>query len=225
MTAALTRVLPLALGAMVSPMLLLLQAAALASRFHAVVRSLLVLAGNALVVAVVTVVIVVSDHRTEAGMATGGGEVVGAWIRIVLAVFLAVTAVRLALGDRSGDQVTPDAGTATDPGVRPGRYLLFGIAAMATNATSLVLFIPAVHTTVTAGLDRVGEVAVLGVLWLFILAPSFAPLLVYAALGNRGPAVLDRFGRWLRTHNRTIGIVVAAGFAVYLGVSGFVSLA
>lgn len=214
------KVLPLAVGSAISPVVLLLQAATLASRFHAVARSAMVLAGNVIVVALATVIMIVADRNdTTAGLSATGVEV-GAWIRIVLAVLLVLTAIRLAWGNHQGDHVTAGPDDAKDPGVKPARYLLVGAAAMATNATSMVLFLPAVHTAMTSGLAPGGEAGVLGVLWVFILLPAFAPLVVYAALGGRGPAALERFGVWLRTNNRTIGIVVSLGFAVFLGFEG-----
>jgi len=225
MVQTLMRVLPLAVGSAISPVVLLLQMATLASRFHAVARSLVVLAGNAGVVVLVTAVIIVGDRRDDASVATGGIGEVGAWIRIVLAVLLALTAMRLALGGHTESHQEPTDEGVADPGIRPGRYLLLGVAAMATNATSMVLFIPAVHTAVTASLSAPGELLVVVVLWLFILLPAFIPLMAFGALGSKGPAVIAQFGTWLRTHNRTIGIVVSTVFAIYLGWAGFSALA
>jgi len=225
MVSTLLAVWPLALGSAISPVLLMLQAVTLASRVHGVARSLVVLAGSAAVVAVVVAVVIAGDRRTEL-LAVGNDKVVGAWIRIVLAVLLAATAVRLAMGaNHSASPGEDPAADATDPGVKPARYLLLGVAAMATNATSLVLFIPALHTAVTAGLAPSAETAVVVVLCAFILAPAIVPLSVYVALGHRGPSVLAGFGNWLRVHNRTIGIVVSTGFAMFLGWAGFAALA
>lgn len=217
--------LPLAVGSTLSPVLVLLQAATLASRFHPVARAYLVLAGNTVVVAVVTAVVITIGHGRphDAGQAGGIGEI-GAWIRIVLAVLLTLTAVRLLAGGRNANGTLRTPKTPSDPGVLPGRFLLAGVAGMTGNITSMVLFIPALETTATAGLAPAGETVIVAVLWAFILLPVYLPLILYVAFRQRGPATLERFGRWLRDHNRTIGIVIAAGFAVYLGWTGLAAL-
>lgn len=228
MTQTLLGVLPLAIGSTLSPVLVLLQAATLASRFHPVARAYLVLIGNTIVVAIVTAVVVIIGHGRvdaagEAGGAGGIGEI-GAWIRIVLAVLLALTAVRLLAGGRNANGSLRTPTTPTNPGVLPGRFLLAGIGGMTGNITSMVLFIPALETTATAGLQPVGETAIIAVLWAFILLPVYLPVVLYVAFRQRGPAALEGFGRWLRTNNRTIGILIAGGFAIYLGWTGLAAL-
>jgi hypothetical protein len=221
-------VLPLALGGAISPVVLLVQLATLASRSHPVGRSLIVLGANALVVAVVIVVVVVGDHRTAMGATpTGTGDVVGAWIRIVLAVLLAATAVRLLVvgdkGAKGSDPAEPTPDAAEEP-LRPLRFFLLGVGAMASNATTLVLLIPAIHTVATAGLRGGQELSLFVSISAIVLLPSYLPLLGLGALGKRGPATLDALSTWLRHHNRDVQIVVSLGFAVFLGWTGFTAL-
>lgn len=221
-------ILPLALGGAVSPVLLLVQLATLASRSHPIARSLIVLGANALVVAVVVVVVVVGDHRTTMGATPGGtGDVVGAWIRIVLAVLLLATAVRLLLvGDKDTHDDSHDdqaAGTSAEP-LRALRFFLLGVGSMASNATTLVLLIPAVHTVATAGLRGSQELSLYVSISAIVLLPSYLPLLGLGALGKRGPAALSTLSTWLRRHNRAVQIVVSLGFAVFLGWTGFAAL-
>ena len=221
-------ILPLALGGAISPVVLLLQLATLASRSHPVTRAFIVLAATTLVVAIVTLVVVIGDHRATAGVTpTGAADLVGAWIRIVLAVLLLGTALRLLLTDRPADtaspSTSPDAGA--DQPLRPARFFLLGVGAMATNATTLVLLIPAVHTVATAGLRSTQELSLYVTIALIVLLPAYLPLVALGAMGRRGPAVLADLSGWLRTHNRTIEIAVSLGFAVFLGWSGFSALA
>ena len=221
-------VLPLALGGAISPVVLLVQLATLASRSHPISRSLIVLGANALVVAVVVVVVVVGDHRTAVGATPSGtGDVVGAWIRIVLAVLLLATAVRLLLvGDKdSSDESDADraADTSAEP-LRALRFFLLGIGAMASNATTLVLLIPAVHTVATSGLRGTQELSLYVSISAIVLLPSYLPLLGLGALGKRGPAALNALSTWLRRHNRAVQIVISLGFAVFLGWTGFTTL-
>jgi hypothetical protein len=191
-----------------------------------VARAAIVLAATTLVVAVVTLVVVVGDHRTTAGATpTGTADVVGAWIRIVLAVLLLATALRLLLTDQHADQPsgTSPADTTTGP-LRPLRFFLLGVGAMATNATTLVLLIPAVHTVATAGLRGTQELSLYVTIAFIVLLPAYLPLLALGALGRRGPGALASLNTWLGAHNRTVEIVVSLGFAVFLGWTGFSAL-
>jgi hypothetical protein len=220
-------VLPLALGGAISPMILLLQLATLASRWHPVARSLVVLMANAVVVTVITVVVVVTDHRTAVGgTPPGTSEVVGAWIRVILALLLLATAVRLALQTHT-DTTEPPAENvdATPQPVRPTRYFLLGVAAMVSNATTIVLLIPAMHDVAIAGLAGSEEIVLYLLVAAIVLLPSYLPLVALGAMGRRGPAVLAHLSEWLRVHNRDVGIAVSLGFAIYLGWTGFAALA
>ncbi len=219
-------VLPLALGGAISPMIVILQLATLASRWHPVARSLMVLVANIAVVAVVTVVVVLADHRTSAGdVSSDTSDVVGGWIRVVLALLLVASAVRLALGSH-GDTTEPPPEQGSDvPQPRHlARYFLLGVAAMVANTTTLVLLIPAMHEIATAGLAPSSTALLYVTVAVIVLLPSYVPLVALGTMGKRGPAVLARLSEWLRTHNRTVGIVVSLGFAVYLGWTGFTAL-
>ena len=218
MSATLLRVLPLAFGAAISPVILLLQVATLASPRYPVRRACIVLAATAVVVVVVMGVVLATD--AHAGATPKRDPVVDGWIRIVLALVLLAGAVRTAL--RPADDAAAPADDA-DPGVRGVRYFLLGLGAMAANVTTIVLLVPATREVATAdiGDDRL---VVLAVVFVVTLLPAYGPLLVLAALGRRGPAALAAMSTWLRAHRRAVTVVVSLGFAAYLGISGLVAL-
>lgn len=218
-TATLLRVLPLAFGAAISPVILLLQVATLASPRYPVRRACIVLAATALVVVAVMGVVLATD--AHAGAAPTSDPVVDGWIRIVLALVLLAGALRTALRPApDGDAPPPD---DADPGVRGVRFFLLGLGAMAANVTTIVLLVPATREVATAdiGDDRL---VVLAVVFVVTLLPAYGPLLVLAALGRRGPAALAAMSTWLRAHRRAVTVVVSLGFAAYLGISGLVAL-
>lgn len=232
MRSTLLEVLPLALGGAISPVILLLQLATLASRSHRVGRSLIVLASNVLVVVVIIAVVAIGDHRMSSGATPDATmSAVGAWIRIVLAVLLAATALRLAVerreARRSGASAAsdpPPTDDGADQPLRPLRYFVVGLGAMVSNATTIVLLIPAAHTVAIARLGVASSLVLYAIVTVIVLVPSYAPLLAFVAMGRRGPELMGRFGDWLREHNREIGIVVSIGFAIYLGWTGFSAL-
>jgi len=218
----LAEVLPLALGAAVSPVVLLLQVAVLASPRHPLARALWVLAGTALTVAAVMAMVILGDHAA-AGRASvhPGAAAVGGWIRLVLAVLLAAGAIRTGVAPHADDAPPPP---APDDGVHALRSLLLGVAAMATNLTTIVLLIPATHTVWTAGLSGGNRLALLVIVGVITLLPAALPPLLVLALGRRGPVVLARVSAWLQQHRRTILVVVQVGFAVYFVITGLRAL-
>lgn len=231
MSSTLLRVLPLALGGAISPVILLVQITTLATRSHRVARSLIVLGSNVLVVAVIMVVVAIGGDRTSPG--TGGDDptsTITAWIRIVLSILLLATALRMVLEQRHEAAAEPEissvstSDTAADQPLRPMRFFLLGLGAMVSNATTIVLLIPAVHEIAIADLRTSEALVLYGIIGVIVMLPSYLPLVVFAALGRRGPAVMNRFGDWLHAHQKTIGIVVSLGFALYLGWTGFTGL-
>jgi hypothetical protein len=96
---------------------------------------------------------------------------------------------------------------------------------MVSNATTIVLLIPAMHDVAIAGLAGSEEVVLYLLVAAIVLLPSYLPLVALGAMGRRGPAVLAHLSEWLRVHNRDVGIAVSLGFAIYLGWTGFAALA
>lgn len=217
MGSALLEVLPIALGAAISPILLLLQVATLASGRHALVRSFCVLAGTVVVTAAVMAVVVVADHATTGG-AGPGDPVVTDWIEVVLGVVLAAGGVRILISPR--EAASAPSPTTPDDRVHAVRSVLLGVAAMVTNLTSIVLLIPATHRAWTAPLPTGQRVLLLAVVGVVTLLPASLPPLLVVALGRRGPVVLSAMSGALHRHQRTITALVALGFAAVFLVKG-----
>jgi len=215
------KVLPLALGAAVSPVILLLQVATLASPRFPVRRATIVLGATAFVVAVVMAAVVATDH--QAATVPKADPIVGGWIKVALAIVLLAGAVRVALAP-APEEKSPSEADLADARVHGGRYFLLGVGAMVTNITTIVLLVPATRDAATADLASSDRLVVLVAVFVITLFPAYAPLLVLAAMGRRGPAVLAAMSVWLRTHHKAVTIVVALGFSVYLGITGLVAL-
>lgn len=223
MGSTLAQVLPLALGAAVSPVILLLQVATLGSKRRPVARALLVLLGCTTVVVTVVLVVVLGHHRTTA-TTSATDRLISGWIKISLAIVLLGVAVRTALTPRASVDAEPPPDDG-DGRVHPVRSVLLGVAAMLTNVTTLVLLIPAVRDAATASIPTVERIAVLVITGAIVLVPAYGPLVVVAALGRRGPATLAALGAWLHRNQRTISVAVSLGFALLLGITGFRAVA
>ena len=193
MGSTLAQVLPLALGAAVSPVILLLQVATLGSKRRPVARALLVLLGCTTVVVTVVLVVVLGHHRTTT-TTSATDRLISGWIKISLAIVLLGVAVRTALTPRASVDAEPPPDDG-DGRVHPVRSVLLGVAAMLTNVTTLVLLIPAVRDAATASIPTVERIAVLVITVLLqqvmfnvvsprVLSSSVGvhPLFVFAAL-------------------------------------------
>ena len=174
------RMLPLALGAALSPLLLLGQLSQLTGhgpRGVALRHSLAYLLGTAVVVLAWSVAAGWIAHRLPAHQP--GADPVAAVVQLLLALAL------LSLALQTLRRPVPPA-PAPDAAVQPaglwGAWCQ-GLALMAVNVTSLVLL-----------------------------------------SGRSGARLLERLGAWVARHRRAIDALVAAGFALLLGLRGLAAL-
>jgi hypothetical protein len=212
----LAQVLPLALGAAVSPVILLVQMATLTSGTARLARAWAVAAGTAVAL-------------------TGWG--LAGWVLVnrlptprtgpdatAAAVDLALSLVLVALGLRSLSQRhdPPHTPAAQEPtgGAHVAASFAVGLVAMATNVTTVVLFLPAVRDVARAELSVGGSAAVLAVLLVIVTVAAWLPVLAVTLGGAAGRRLLDRIGQFTSSHHATIAAVVSFGFALYLGWTG-----
>lgn len=211
----LAQVLPLALGAAVSPVILLVQMATLTSGTARLARAWAVAAGTAVAL-------------------TGWG--LAGWVLVnrlptprtgpdatAAAVDLALAFVLVALGLRSwsqGHEPPPAPPSAPEHSVRLAASFAVGLVAMATNVTTVVLFLPAVRDVARAELPLAGTAAVLAILLVIVTAPAWLPVLAVVLGGAAGRRLLDQVGAFATRHHAMIAAVVSFGFALYLGWNG-----
>lgn len=218
----LLRVLPLALGAALSPIILALQMMTLTTGSRRQLRAWLVAIGAALACVMWTVVGLYVVNRLP-HPARGPDPTSGA-IRVALALVLVSLGVN-ALYHRNPDaspaqaEAPPDGGPAHLP-----RAVLLGFAAMLSNASSLVLFLPALHEITHARTDDANKSIVLGVLILVTLVPALVPPLAAVIGGASARSGLDRLSAMIATHHTTINATICFVFAAYLLVTGVVRL-
>lgn len=218
MTAPPFDVLPLALGAAVSPLLLVGQLRTLTTPGSGVKQSWAYAAGNAVVVAGWAAVGLGSGGSLPDRPAAGA-DPVSAGIHLVLA------AVLLAIGFRSLHRDGGTVSAAPAPaGASLARSFTLGVALMAGNLTSLVLYLPALQDLARSGLAA-GPLASLVVLVsLITLAPSLLPPVVLVLTGAWGRARLQRLCHWTLAHQGQINAGLCFVFAAYLGRSGLARL-
>lgn len=211
--------LPLAAGAAVSPLVLILQLMLMARPGARLASSWAYVAGNLAVLLGWTLVGRSLGQHLPPRHA--GSDPAAAHLEIVLAFVLLSLAVRT--------MRTPLTALPQEPERPPGRHPLLGafglgLGSMGSNVTSLVLFLPAAQEVGRSALRPGVELLALGLLVLITLLPAWAPPALVMAAGSRGRAQLARLNSFVSGHRRGINAAVALFFALLLGSRGFSSL-
>lgn len=202
----LTRVLPLAIGAAVSPVVLVVQLLNLSIPRRALARSGAFLLGCTLVV--LLWLLCAGWIASLLPIAQRGPDPIAAAFDAMFALVLS------ALGQRILQQPRPVEPCPAPAGVMAPA--LSGLALMGCNLSSLVLFLPAVQDITRAPLVGPAWWAAAVSLMLVTLLPAWLPPLLVLLLGARGRAVLARLSSWVVPRQRGINASVCFVLALVL---------
>lgn len=212
-------VLPLALGAAVSPTLAALVIAIVASEDDGIRRALAFGAGAALPLLVLAAVILVTGLVGPGP----GDDRPDAYVDVVFGVLLAAVAYR-ALQPTPTAQERLAARAVGAPG-GPSRYVALGVGMMLVSTATLALVVPAVTDIARArGVGPAGEAAAVAVLVAIVLIPAWGPVAWRVAAPARAARTLKPLRRWLYDRQRPLGGWAAAAFAGYLVIRGVLEL-
>ncbi len=213
MVAAWGLVIPLALGAAVSPALLTLQLLILSGPQHQVQRAWMYTVGVA--ITVVMFIGLVATVGRGIVLASGSEDLVARVVKLAAAVGLALLGVRtLRRRDRpsEGHRKLADAPTVA--------FLPVGFGAMWLNLSSLVLMLPAVHVAVNSSAPPDQTAAMLVLIGVCAMAPALLPALAVTVLGKqRSAPLLHRLNSFTQAHSAQINAGICFLFAALLLVS------
>jgi hypothetical protein len=219
MAALLVSVLPLAVGAAISPTLLALQLLVLTGPTKPLARAWALAAGSALVLAVFALLgLTLLNHLRPAEH--DHHSVRGAVIVLIAAALLAALALRSLLRRPmpADEHTSRTAGIlATAP-----TYWFVGAGAigMVLNFSSLVLFLPALHEITRSAAGLAARGVAFALLYVVTLLPVLAPVGLVTILGPRATPALQATRAFVARHSRQIGITIEVVFAAYLTVKG-----
>lgn len=219
MSALLVSVLPLALGAAISPTLLALQLLVLTGSAKPLARAWALAAGSAAVLALFSLLgLTVLNHLHPAEH--HHRSVRGAVIMFIAAGLLAALAIRtIRRSPMPADQHASR--TASRLQTAPTYWFLgVGAVGMVLNFSTLVLFLPALHEITRSAASVLARSVAFAVLFVITLAPVIGPALTVTILGDRAAPALDRTHRFVTKHSRQIGVAIEVVFAVYLSIKG-----
>ena len=213
MSNLLASVLPLAIGAAVSPTILAAQLLMLSSKSQPLKKSAVGILGSGLILIIYTA-IPLAIGATSSGTSHPG--TVDGIVKLVFAVIL------LALGIKAA--TSSDAKSKDQKKLRQGPGLVrsfeFGAAMMAINFTTMALYFPAIHEVGASSVSSSYKFIVVLVLFLITMIPAYGPLLATLAFGEHARRVLAKFNDFLATHEQGVKVAICFLFAAYLGVSG-----
>lgn len=202
-------VVPLALGAAVSPAMITLQLLILSSGAKSVSRAWGFALGMLLTIAAfIVLVATVARGLTLGGASQSVTERVVKLLAAALLVLLGIRALRRPAGSGATQRVKNM--TAKDPW---SAFVLLGFVSMWLNLSSLVLMLPAVHVSVTAGTDVEAQLLFIA---LCAVAPGLLPVLAATLLGKRADSVLGTLNRFTTDHANQINAGICFLFSALL---------
>lgn len=207
------KVLPLALGASLSPALLTLELGILAGRTKPKARASVFALSAAVTIFVFGLVVVAFLRNINIDQPPSWASVV---VRGALAVGLATLGIRFLVTKKQPGQQHHARLRArlTDAGLP--FFMGLGVAAMLTNASTLVLYLPAVHLIMHTDVSLTAKVVVGLMLWIITILPFMIPIVLVAIAGHRSDAFLLRLNHWATTNSRRISASICLLFAALL---------
>ena len=219
----LAKILPLALGAAISPTFLGISVLTLAGSNHPQARAWALAAGGMAVITVFALAVVLFVH----GALDSGGKhrsVAGAVLDLVAGILLVLLGVRAALREpKPRPQREPDAEDETQP-ARLGRFFGIGAGAMVANLSTLVLVFPAAREIGASGLGAPQEALALAIVLAIVSIPVVGPPLAYTVAPGAGARAMASLNVWLLDHRRGVAMALCFGFGAYLVIKGATAL-
>ena len=214
MTDPIVAVLPFALGAMISPFVLTVQALILIGGVQPKARGWFYALGCTAFTLLYIVVVYVGFSRLPAGQSRPSPVLQG--VELALAILFVVLAIRTYVhkkppGDAHQSRVRHMVADA-----KPYTFFIVGLAVMATDLSSLIIIIPGVRVVQETEAAFSLQVIALLVVLLLTLLPALLPVGLATAFGHRADAFLLRLNHWVTAHTKLITAGICLMLAAFL---------
>lgn len=227
MSELLRHVVPLALGAAISPAVLTVAVLTLTAKQRPIARGIAFTAGVSAVLAILTAVGLtvmssVTEHPSHTQRAVSDG------VDVVIGLALLALAASTLLRHQVPVENAPDEDAkapAPAPAPAPertglGRSFVIGMLVMATNVTTIMLYIPAMKDISKSGVSDTDKALVVVLVMLIVALPAWLPLVVRCVAPGPSTRVLGNLNDAIQRHRRVIVLAVELVFGVYLLVKG-----
>ena len=208
-------ILPLLLGAAVSPVAAVGMIAVLTSKDSPRLKGLVYLLGATFPLIVAGFVIAFFFNKVPTPNTT---KPIGSWIDIIAGIVLLGLAVKNFLHHTTKK---PKAKQKVQHTLGYSKTFFLGIGLMLTNFTTLIVFIPAAKDIAISSLDSMQKLAVLGVSLIVVMSLIALPLVIDFVFPRGSNELLERLRDWMLSHNKSIERIVLIVFGIYLLIKGF----
>jgi hypothetical protein len=203
-------VLPLALGAAVSPTLLMVEVLALSTGRSPVKKGWAVAAGSATALAAITAAGLAlgraAAHRHPHHAIDAGIDALAA----ALLAWLVVHQLRLRDEPAKGPSMLERLGETS-----ASSFFMAGLVMMLTNFSTLILLLPALRVITRSPVDLAGQGLALGMLLVIALLPVLAPVGLVSLLGRRARPALASLNSFASSHSLAISVSLELVFCAY----------
>jgi hypothetical protein len=215
----LARVIPLALGAAVSPTMLTVSVLILCSRRRPVARGVVFTLGVLTVLVALTVLGLTVLDRFANHHPSATERAVSDGVDLALGIVLLALALRTALRPHDPTRHAQPK-QPRDRGSGLGNAFVLGLVVMATNVTTIVLYIPMMKDIGRSSVSEADQL--LTVLLVLALAslPAWLPLTLRVIAPEPSTRALARLEAFTTKHRGTIILVVEVVFGLYLLLKG-----
>ena len=215
----LAKVLPLAIGAAISPTILVVVLLVLGGKAHPRARGAAYTAGVVAVLAVLTAVSLTLLRHSVTNR--GSSSSFYAWIDLGFGVLLALLGFRALVHTPKPKSPRVE---STDPRAHLGRFFGIGVAMMLTNFSTIVLYVPAMKDVAIASVGFAAKAATVAIVLAFAAAPAWVPVVWDTVAPTTAGRALGGLNSFLARHQKTVSVTVCFVFAVYLVVKGAAAL-
>lgn len=221
MVSLLLKITPQALGSAVSPTVFAVTMLILGSKSRPRARTAAYLTGALIVLILIGAIDLFVVHTAPASVGTKHSPL-EAILNIVLGLGLLALGARTVLSHPDKTAEAKNKRSATQPRLLTAIGL--GVVMMATNFSTLILYIAAVKDVRYAKVDALMDAGALAYLILFATLPIVLPLVGSIVAPGPTQKTLGRLDGLAKTHSKQIGVVVCAIFGVYLLAKGVAAL-
>lgn len=218
----LSKVLPLSMGAAISPTVLAVVLVVLSGR-RAVARGAAFVAGVLVVLAGLTALGLYGVRQvTPSATTTEIERVIDAIAGVLLLLLALGTVLRAAVRDAAAPpDEPPEASTGTPTPGPDGRAglggaFVLGLAIMVSNFSTILLYLPTIHIVSTAEVDAGDKTLAVALAFVITALPATAPLAVRIVAPGPASRAFGRLHEFIARNQRRIGVVIEVLFGVYL---------
>ena len=217
MGSLLTTVIPLSLGAMVSPTMLAAIVLVLSMPIAPRARAWATVAGATLAMVALTLAAPIAARAMRSVK-----PVDLHWIDVAFGVLLLGLGLRAFLRKPNASQTAkhraPAAGSTRGP--RLLEFALFGVALLATDLSSTVLYLAALKAIGLSHIAGSAQIAVAAIPFFCVMAPAIVPAFLSSVAPKQSDTLLKEVAGWTGAHSKAITVAICVIFGVVLLAKG-----